>query len=108
AEIEQGPPTGRGGGPSGPELLVSGGTAFRGEQTGMWLLQHAMNTTTRERGVADLRSWLGIAFGTGLLLATMTVSAFAQGATGGMTGTVKDAQGGVIPGAPVTLISETR
>jgi len=74
----------------------------------MWLLQHAMNNRTRETRVRDLKSSLGIAFGTGLLLATMAVSAFAQGATGGMAGTVKDAQGGVIPGATVTLISETR
>ena len=33
---------------------------------------------------------------------------FAQGITGTIAGTVKDAQGGVIPGATVTLISETR
>ena len=33
---------------------------------------------------------------------------FAQGITGTLTGTVKDASGGVIPGATVTLISETR
>jgi hypothetical protein len=34
--------------------------------------------------------------------------ALAQGITGTVAGTVKDAQGGVIPGATVTLISETR
>lgn len=33
---------------------------------------------------------------------------FAQGITGTINGTVKDASGGVIPGATVTLISETR
>lgn len=33
---------------------------------------------------------------------------FAQGITGTITGTVKDSSGGVIPGATVTLISETR
>ena len=33
--------------------------------------------------------------------------AFAQITTGTVAGTVKDAQGGVIPGATVTLISET-
>lgn len=33
---------------------------------------------------------------------------FAQGITGTVTGTVKDASGGVIPGATVTLISETK
>ena len=42
------------------------------------------------------------------LLLTMAVSASAQGVTGGLAGTVKDAQGGVIPGATVTLISEGR
>ena len=34
--------------------------------------------------------------------------AAAQGVTGTLSGTVKDAQGGVIPGATVTLISESR
>ena len=33
---------------------------------------------------------------------------FAQGITGTVTGTVKDASGGVIPGATVTLISESK
>ena len=39
-------------------------------------------------------------------LAAMPV--YAQGITGTITGTVKDASGGVIPGATVTLISESR
>ena len=34
--------------------------------------------------------------------------AFPQGITGTITGTVKDAQGGVVPGATVTLTSESR
>ena len=48
--------------------------------------------------------------GTGLLLALILVSspALAQITTGTVTGNVKDPQGGVIPGATVVLISETR
>ena len=38
----------------------------------------------------------------------MAVIASAQITTGSVTGTVKDGQGAVIPGATVTLISETR
>ena len=41
-----------------------------------------------------------------LLVAAMPVSA--QITTGTITGTVKDAQGGVVPGATVTLIDEAR
>jgi hypothetical protein len=37
-----------------------------------------------------------------------TPSVIAQGVTGTIAGTVKDAQGGVIPGASVTLTSDTR
>jgi hypothetical protein len=46
----------------------------------------------------------------GLLLALLLASppALAQITTGTVSGTVKDAQGGVIPGATVVLISETR
>jgi carboxypeptidase family protein len=41
-------------------------------------------------------------------LCAAAVPASAQITTGSVAGTVKDPQGGVIPGAPVTLISETR
>ena len=44
----------------------------------------------------------------GTLSLMLAASAFAQGVSGTVTGTVKDAQGGVIPGATVTLISDTR
>ena len=43
-----------------------------------------------------------------LALCAAAVPASAQITTGSVAGTVKDPQGGVIPGAPVTLISETR
>lgn len=44
----------------------------------------------------------------GALMLVLAASAAAQGVTGTITGTVKDVQGGVIPGATVTLISATR
>jgi hypothetical protein len=44
----------------------------------------------------------------GTVLLVLAASVAAQGVTGTITGTVKDTQGGVIPGATVTLISATR
>jgi Carboxypeptidase regulatory-like domain len=49
-----------------------------------------------------------VAIGMLTMLVVMAASAAAQGVTGNVSGTVKDAQGGVIPGATVTLISEAR
>src|SRR5437016_1853866 len=51
-----------------------------------------------------------ILVGTGLVLALLLAASpvLAQITTGTVSGTVKDAQGGVIPGATVVLISETR
>jgi len=43
-----------------------------------------------------------------VLVLSLPRLAFAQGITGTIAGTVKDSQGGVIPGASVTLTSETR
>ena len=45
---------------------------------------------------------------TALVLAGLSTLTRAQGVTGTVSGTVNDAQGGVIPGATVTLISEAR
>lgn len=44
----------------------------------------------------------------GLAVGLIAVPAYAQLTTGTVTGTVKDSQGGVIPGAAVVLISESR
>jgi hypothetical protein len=44
----------------------------------------------------------------GVISLVLAASVFAQGVTGTVAGTVKDAQGGVIPGATITLISDTR
>ena len=46
--------------------------------------------------------------GLGLLLAAIATTASAQGVTGTLAGTVKDQQGGVVPGATVTVISQTQ
>jgi len=43
-----------------------------------------------------------------VMLAALATSAAAQGVTGTVSGTIKDAQGAIIPGASVTLISESR
>ena len=48
------------------------------------------------------------AFAVVLILLGFVPSVAAQGATGAIAGSVKDAQGGVIPGATITLVSETR
>ncbi len=53
---------------------------------------------------SGLRSLMAAA----LVWTGLAVSASAQITTGTLSGTVKDAQGGVIPGATVVLISETQ
>jgi len=55
-----------------------------------------------------LRQVLRDAAAIGAVILMLAAAAAAQGVTGTITGTVKDAQGGVIPGATVTLISATR
>ncbi len=52
----------------------------------------------------DIRRQAGLC----LLLVAIATTAFAQGVTGTLAGTVKDQQGGVVPGATVTLISQTQ
>jgi len=52
-----------------------------------------------------LRRLIGTAIGLSLMAAP---ALFAQGVTGTVNGTIRDTQGGVIPGATVTLISEAR
>src|SRR5215472_3966317 len=54
------------------------------------------------------RKWLGGLCLGALALAVSAVTVEAQITTGNVIGTVKDAQGGVIPGATVTLIDEAR
>src|SRR5688500_2072473 len=47
-------------------------------------------------------------FAAGVLSVGAATALFAQGATGTVSGTVRDTQGGVIPGATVTMTSESR
>ena len=55
----------------------------------------------------EVRNAVGLLAGLCLLLTSVPRRA-AQGRHRTVSGTVKDAQGGVIPGATVTLISETK
>jgi hypothetical protein len=55
-----------------------------------------------------LRQAMGRALAAAAILAVTSITVWAQGVTGTVTGTVKDAQGGVVPGATVTLTSQTR
>ncbi len=52
--------------------------------------------------------WKGQALLGALLALCLAVPAVAQITTGNVAGTIKDAQGGVIPGATVVLVSESR
>ena len=55
-----------------------------------------------------LRQVLRYTAAVGAVILMLAAPAASQGVTGTITGTVKDAQGGVLPGATVTLISGTR
>src|SRR5262245_51450768 len=54
------------------------------------------------------RQRLASAVGLCLLIAALPRPAAAQGVTGTVSGTVKDTQGAVVPGATVTLISQSK
>lgn len=61
----------------------------------MVLYRAALNDARRQAGLS-------------LLLVAIATTAFAQGVTGTLAGTVKDQQGGVVPGATVTVISQSQ
>src|SRR5258708_31503282 len=70
-------------------------------------IQGVIRTFTRSEEKPMLRRMLTV--GTGLMLAlVLAAPVLAQITTGTVTGTVKDSSGGVIPGATVVLISDTR
>src|SRR5947209_12123332 len=56
----------------------------------------------------DVKATLRHAVGSLMILGVLVAPAAAQITTGTVSGTVKDPQGAVIPGATVVLISETR
>ncbi len=61
-----------------------------------------------EASLSMTSKWKGQALLGALLALCLAVPAVAQITTGNVAGTIKDAQGGVIPGATVVLVSESR
>src|SRR6476659_846432 len=60
------------------------------------------------RGGAMVRGRLSYVAAAALVVLTIAAPASAQITTGTLSGTVKDSQGGVVPGAAITLTSDTR
>jgi hypothetical protein len=99
-------------------------TGFRGQSEGRANVRHPVLTfgrstaiaahvrsgySSRDRGgVMIQRFCRGVSIAAVLWFVIANAPAAAQVNTGTVLGTVKDAQGGVIPGATVTLISEAR
>ena len=69
---------------------------------------HSAHACARDTGFCAVPSWLRSVAGLWILLVLTAASAAAQGVTGTVSGTVKDGQGGVLPGATVILISESK
>lgn len=70
-------------------------------------LRHGANAAS-EHAVRPLRSSIGGVVAIALLLLLTSAPSVSAQVTGGITGTVVDGQGGVIPGATVTLTSDTK
>src|SRR5439155_17720257 len=69
---------------------------------------HRSRQKVRKKGHMAARRSVTVLVAAVIALITVAVAASAQITTGTISGTVKDAQGAVVPGAAVTLISDTR
>ena len=62
----------------------------------------------RQAKAMNAKAHCTIAVLASIVMAALVLPASGQGVTGTVSGTVKDAQGSVVPGATVTLISESK
>src|SRR5687767_8641104 len=85
---------------SGTEMLVAGGDP-------LWLFCSSPDSTDGGGLMTAVRK-IGIGAAACLLLVALALPAAAQLTTGSVGGTVRDAQGLIIPGASITLVSESR